>query len=260
MANNISNYSSYISGMDKSYLDKLFFLDKIKDINTILDFGCAQGDMLKHIHETSPELSLFGYDNDQPMIERAKVKYSDIATFSSNFELILSGGILNPSDSLLNLSSVIHEVYSYSKTEEIKEFWKRVFDSGFKYIAIRDLCMSKTADRETDMNDYVKAMIKSDPTMLSEFEKIWGKIRNNKQLIHYLMKYRYVDNWNREVHENYFPIPTEELLSKIPVDKYEIVYFEDYVLSYTHQKVKEDFDIDIKDNTHVKILLKKKAG
>lgn len=256
--NNISNYSSYISGMNKSYLDKLFFLDKIENVDAILDFGCAQGDMLRHIHDISPEIDLYGYDNNSEMIAKANDCHSDIAIFDEDFNVICKK--IDTDTALLNLSSVIHEVYSYSKPNEIKEFWKRVFDSGFQYISIRDLCLSKTADRETDMNDYVKAVIKSTPTSLKEFESIWGKVRNNKQLIHYLMKYRYIDNWQREVRENYFPITTEELLSKIPIDKYEIIYFEDYVLPYTYQKVKEDFGIEIKDNTHVKILLRKKEN
>lgn len=254
--NNISNYSSYISGMNKSYLDKLFFLDKIENVDAILDFGCAQGDMLKHIHDIDPELDLYGYDNNFEMISKANYYHSNIAIFGEDFDVLCKK--LDTHTTLLNLSSVIHEVYSYSKSSEIKDFWERVFNSGFQYIAIRDLCLSKTADRETDMNDYVKAVIKSTPTSLRDFESIWGKVRNNKQLIHYLMKYRYIDNWQREVRENYFPITTEELLSKIPIDKYEIIYFEDYVLPYTYQKVKEDFNIEIKDNTHIKILLKKR--
>ena len=52
----ISNYISYNSGMNKSYLDKIFFLDKIEGIESILDFGCACGDILKHIHDIDSEL------------------------------------------------------------------------------------------------------------------------------------------------------------------------------------------------------------
>ena len=47
----ISNYISYNSGMNKSYLDKIFFLDKIEGSESSLDFGCACGDILKHIHD-----------------------------------------------------------------------------------------------------------------------------------------------------------------------------------------------------------------
>lgn len=74
------------------------------------------------------------------------------------------------------------------------------------------------------------------------------------------MKYRYKENWDREVRENYFPITLEQLLSKIPTYKYEIIYFEDYILPFTSNKIKQDFDVDIHDNTHVKLLLQLKEG
>lgn len=86
-----------------------------------------------------------------------------------------------------------------------------------------------------------------------------GSLKSNRNLIHYLMKYRYKENWNREVRENYFPLSLEGLLSKIPTDQYEIVYFENYILPYTSKKVKEDFGIEIRDNTHIKLLLEKVA-
>lgn len=38
------------------------------------------------------------------------------------------------------------------------------------------------------------------------------------------MKYKWVENWAREVRENYFPITIEEFLSKVP-NNYVIDYF-----------------------------------
>ena len=158
MAENISNYISYNSGMNKSYLDKIFFLDKVEGIESILDFGCASGDILKHIHDIDSDLKLYGYDNDSNMIDIANGRYSDIAIFESDFEELIT--YLNPETSLLNLSSVIHEVYSYSKLQEINRFWKRVYETGFRYISIRDLCVSKSCQRESSPDDYVKLLSK----------------------------------------------------------------------------------------------------
>ena len=115
-------------------------------------------------------------------------------------------------------------------------------------------------NRPSNINDVVKVLQKADKDQLREYESIWGSIRENKNLVHYLMKYRYLENWKREVRENYFPLSLERLLSKIPTDKYEIVYFENYILPFTSHKVKEDFDIELHDNTHVKLLLKRKAA
>ena len=38
-----------------------------------------------------------------------------------------------------------------------------------------------------------------------------------------------------------------------------IVYEEEYVLPFLKEQVKKDFGYEIKDNTHIKLLLKKKG-
>jgi ribosomal protein L11 methylase PrmA len=254
-AMNINSYNIYLERMQKSYQDKLFFLDKINNIDGIIDFGCADGALLEHIHECLPNVSLVGYDIDDTMIDCAKHQHN-FASFSSDFDDCFE--YINADNSVLNLSSVLHEVYSYSSCEEIELFWNRVFEYNFKYIAIRDLCASESMNRPSNMNDVVKVLQKADKEQLRDYESFWGSIRENKNLVHYLMKYRYLENWNREVRENYFPLSLERLLSKIPTDKYEIVYFENYILPFTANKVKEDFGIELHDNTHVKLLLKRK--
>ena len=155
---------------------------------------------------------------------------------------------------------MIHEVYSYSNINGIDKFWNNVFEYDYKYIAIRDFCVSRSVNRNSDINDYTKVIQNADEKQIIDYESIWGSLRDNRNLIHYLMKYRYTENWDREVRENYFPITLEQLLSKIPTYKYEIIYFEDYILPFTSNKIKQDFDVDIHDNTHVKLLLQLKEG
>ena len=47
---------------------------------------------------------------------------------------------------------------------------------------------------------------------LNDFENKWGSINNNyRTLLHWLLKYKYVINWSREVYENYLPITLEFL-------------------------------------------------
>jgi len=76
--------------------------------------------------------------------------------------------------------------------------------------------------------------------------------------MHFLLKYKYLQpNWNREVRENYFPLYREKLLSMIP-DNYSILYHEHFTLPYIKESVKEDLGIEIKDNTHLKLILKLK--
>lgn len=253
----INNYEIYNERMDKSFQDKLFFLDKIKDnIEAIVDFGCADGALIRHLSELT-DIKLIGYDQDYRMIELAKNKNNkDNCFFDRHLEKIIED--ISPENSLLNLSSVIHEIYSYLTSDDIEFFWDVVFNSNFKYISIRDLCANESINRPSNINDYTKLLQKANPNLLSDYESIWGSVRENRNLVHYLLKYRFVENWDREVRENYFPLSLERLLNKIPLDKYEIVYFENYILPYTANKVKEDFDIELHDNTHVKLLLKRK--
>lgn len=252
----INNYDVYNKRMDKSFQDKLFFLDKIKDnVEAIVDFGCADGALIRHLSELT-NTKLVGYDSDYNMIDIAKSETNkDNCLFNEDFGEIIEEEII-PQESLLNISSVIHEVYSYLDSKDIEIFWDMVLDSNFKYISIRDLCASESINRPSNINDYTKLIQKAKPRFLSDFESVWGSVRENRNLIHYLLKYRFLENWDREVRENYFGLSLERLLSKIPMDKYEIIYFENYILPYTANKIKEDFDIELHDNTHVKLLLK----
>lgn len=253
----INDYNVYSSGMKKSIKDKLFFEGLVEAVDTIVDFGCADGQVLKQLHEDFPEWKLFGIDVDRTMLDLAKFN-------CSNAEYICAKGIPIDklknisSNALLNLSSVVHEVYSYSGPNEISEFWKNVFACGCKYIAIRDLMLSNESDRASDINDMTGVLRNAHLDTLHEFISLWGSVKSQKNLLHYLMKYRYRENWNREVRENYFPITVEQLLNMIPTDKYRIVYFNHYILPYNRNKIYEDFGIELKDNTHVKVLLERK--
>lgn len=253
----INNLDVYTTGMQKSLNDKLFFMDKVNNIDKVIDFGCADGALIREMYKVNQNIKYLGYDNSLNMIYKARLN-TDYEKFK-NVMFVDNPSFSDSENALLNLSSVIHEVYSYSKPEEINTFWNQVFYSNnFKYIAIRDFCISKSISRQSDINDYTKVIQSADKEQIDEYESIWGSLRENRNLVHYLMKYRYTENWNREVRENYFPITLETLLSMIPTYKYEIIYFEDYILPFTKNKVKEDFDVNLHDNTHVKILLKRK--
>jgi hypothetical protein len=204
MSESIINYEVYNRGLDKSFQDKLFFLDKIDEITGLVDFGCADGALIQHMTGGLPDVKLVGYDINQEMIQLARGKDKTGKLFTNDFNEAMC--IDDADRSLLNLSSVIHEVYSYSMPYAINEFWNSVFNSGFQYIAIRDFCVSASVNRKADVNDWVRVMQKANVNQVSDYESIWGSITENRNLVHFLMKYRYTANWEREVRENYFPI------------------------------------------------------
>lgn len=295
---NFDNIKSYNEEMAKEKVmnDKLFFLDEIeqdKQFGLIVDFGCADGTLISKLYERHKSYLYIGYDASKEMIDLAKTKfeYPDArnVTFTDNWtevESVLVDLTMNSGKKkgkiLLVLSSVIHEVYSYAKSEdEIKEFWKRTLNNSmFDYIAIRDMMPSEDIDRTSDLKfkanyaklseirnkiyNGVRSDLNDNPTkkslsykeMLKEFEDIWGSIANNKNLVHFLLKYKWIINWNREVHENYFPFYIEEMNSRIKYSNYNTVYFKRFCP--LKDSVKKTFGIDMIDDTHVKYILKLK--
>jgi len=258
--NGITDYSVYNEGMKKSLLDKIFFMDKI-DARVIVDYGCADGTLIHFLHSLFPEYQYIGYDIDDEMLEHARAKFDEddmtgTILFTSDWEEVKRysrSGI-----SAVLLSSVIHEVYAYGTRKDVDTMWDRIFNDSFDYIVIRDMVPSISMDKKSDINDVKNIMRKSNAGQLRDFEQAWGSIEQNKNLIHYLLKYRYTDNWDREVKENYFPITREELLSSI-TDDYTIEFHEHFVLPFLKNVVKHSFNIDIKDNTHLKLILKRET-
>lgn len=243
----ISDLQSYIDGMNYSMKDKLFFTDII-DFDVVVDFGCADGTFLEQISRIKPGVKLIGYDLDETMLSKAESRLGRKALFTNKWEDVIryTSGSRSP---LINLSSVIHEVYSYSHPNKIPKFWnQQVFGGDFKYITIRDMIPSLKIDKK-EINDFKddvrKVRNKSDKFYLDSFEKKWGTISDNyRTFVHYLMKYRFTDNWDREVGENYLPVSLETVKSKIP-NNYKIVYEEDFLLDFLKMQVKMDFNVEL---------------
>ena len=107
----IVGLDSYISGMNTTIQDKLFFADKI-NYDAIVDFGCADGTFLLSLSKIKHNLKIVGYDLDTTMLSIAENKLKN-AILTDNWHRAV-GSISGYKNPLLNLSSVIHEVYSYS--------------------------------------------------------------------------------------------------------------------------------------------------
>lgn len=251
----IKNFDSYNDEMRKSMKDKLFFVDKI-NVKSLVDYGCADGTLLSMLSEINSSIKLHGIDMSSEMVRRAQ----EILP-SASFNVSIRPYVNNTFDygnSALNLSSVIHEVYSYSTKEQIDAFWETVKNSGYKYIIIRDM-ISDLTDEASNAEDV--ALVRSNKTYaekLREFEEIWGSIDIRRNLIHFLMKYRYTPNWTREVRENYIPMSSDSIVNMLS-STYDVEYEEKFTLPFLHDKVMDDFGIDIKDATHIKLVFKIKS-
>ncbi len=273
-----ANLESYNQNMAKGLQDKLFFLDKLPfndgDEWLIVDFGCADGTLIGALaglfKESGIQAKLVGYDISETMVNLAKKKYGGLSdvhagavnlvvTFTANWNQVNQYIKYSKGKKAVVLSSVIHEVYSYSKGQaDIDEFWDRICNSGFDYICIRDMMASKSIERSTDeklLQTFMNQVNESKPELIryiNDFQYHWGSIRENKNFVHYLLKYRWITNWNREVRENYFPIHVEEFLTHF--SGYKTMYLERFQLPFLADCWKQDFNIAIKDNTHIKAI------
>ena len=250
----IADLDIYLTRMQRSILDKMFFIDKVFDpFRYVLDFGCANGELIKALQAMCSDYAYVGYDISKEMIEAARKNVPN-ATFYSDWDEIR----LPFDQSMINISSTVHEVYAYGSEEDVSLFWDRVLKSGFRYIAIRDMMFSDANDRKAD--EAALAAVRRHreyAQKLADFEAVNGKIESQKQLVHFLLKYKYTQNWEREVRENYFPLSVEELTEKVPQD-YRVTFFEHFTLPYTAWQIRKDFGVDLKDHTHIKIILEKK--
>lgn len=260
--NKIADMESYNLAMSKSMIDKMFFMDKIDEsVTTVFDFGCANAVLIGTLARLFPDMTYVGYDLDEEMIRQARERcreYGNVFLFSSldDFHAWARDRKLDFRKTALNLSSLIHEVYSYGTPESIEDFWRFVTDSGFGYLVIRDMCLDRSAHRPALKEDVIKVRSSYDLGMIAQFEALHGSITDNRNLIHFLLKYRYTDNWEREVHENYLPVSVEDVMGRIAggKEKYRLIYFDHYILPFLARSVKRDFDIVLKDYTHVKFI------
>lgn len=97
-------------------------------------------------------------------------------------------------------------------------------------------------------------MKKSLHYLTTSFEDRWGAICdsetkrvNVKNLIHFLIKYRYVENWDREVKENYLPVTQDKLASLLSGLGYSLTHKESSRLAFYSKTWDKDFKLNRPD-------------
>lgn len=266
------NITSYNLEMTKSLGDKLFFVDEFPTNQNYIfvDFGCADGTMLRALHKIyrGSLCHFIGYDISTTMIEFAShslstneqdIRFYDDWGMLYNYVISLKKNMNIMCKVILICSSVIHEVYSYGNKGSIDKFWSVLNDDIFDYIVVRDMMVSKELSN-ISFKEKIKAApyrpdLKNIKFYISEFESEWGKINNISRLIHFLLKYRWTQNWNRELKENYLPICTEYFLENMQL-QHNVSYLELFKVPFLEQCWKDDFGIIIEYPTHIKAIFK----
>ena len=88
--------------------------------------------------------------------------------------------------------------------------------------------------------------------MYDDFIDRWS-INTSKDVLHFLIKAIYVDNYDYEKTENYFAYDISDIMKSVnftslDIHKYQLPYFTKYF--------KEHYNIDLKHTTHIEMYLK----
>lgn len=267
------NLQAYNQQMAKSLEDKLFFLNQLprEDGYAFVDFGCADGTLIDALYHILPSNNLFvGFDVSDQMIDLAKTKRTDSPNnvlFTTNWRDVQYAIDVKGKKKVLILSSVVHEVFSYAKsTKDIDTFWKRVLETGFDYICVRDMMVPNDTRNTATPTDWINNLKWDAKNNIprerrEQFCEKWGPIEIKRNALHYLLKYRWQINWEREVNENYFPIDIEVFLDKFS-SQYNLDYFQRFSVPFIKDQIEKDFLIFLGDTdfTHIKAIFSRKTN
>lgn len=266
MADKIEDIASYVSGMSTTLRDKCWWIDKIPaEIDTVVDYGCAQGDLAIMIDRLAPNrFRYLGVDNSEEMLALARHNFGfhRPAPIRTQFfrELSEAASCCDPGKTVLVLNSVLHEIFSYLSNAEQKILFSQVFGLGFRAIAIRDMYAPVFKYPYHPSVDAVLAAIQQSrhAILWKEFFRTYPYANMTPLAItEFLLKYRYVSNWSREVREIYlWPWATSLLLDGyFDAGGYQIAADEGFSIPFIREKIREDFGFDWPYQTHRKLLL-----
>lgn len=153
-AEGIKNNEIYLSNMSKSFGDKAWFVRMVRpEVDMIVDFGGGAGEFCEFVRGRMDRPVEFVVIDNNPEF-KAMAERKGFTSFESLDQLAAWKGF-RPERALLNMSSVIHEVYAYADDfyDDVGYFWQQVKKCGFRQIAIRDMSMSENSYRTAPVDD-----------------------------------------------------------------------------------------------------------
>ena len=257
MAEKIKNMSIYIQRMEASLQEKLYFMNHLHNtVEYILDFGCADGVLLEAVSNAG--YKCFGIDNEPEMQKLAYQRLGNKVKIYNSLDEFLSHNSDIVNNTAIILSSVVHEIFSYSSLSEAFSLLNQIGSIGFKQICIRDMALNESMNYSLIPASLDLTKVKNHKLYRSYVNFLGHEPSTYKELYHFLLKYRYEDNWNRELPENYLIFSMEELMkvysfSQHPY-KYNLSFFEHKVLEYTKEQVYKDFGLVMDRATNYKLI------
>ena len=257
------NLDTYTTEMAKSVWDKSFFMDKIPGVKYVIDFGCADGAMIRFLAPLFPNITFVGYDINKELIAKARTTMpfeANIIYFNDIRSLMGYMGIhpvAKSEEICINFSSVLHEIYSSTGGMDVIQ-WV-VDELKPRYITIRDMYCDEPLPFYGNISmNIIDQILSNHPKYIAQFVDKFGVIDNWKNLTHLLMKLQWIDNgWKEELNEDYYSWNINDFIKEIK-DNYIPAFECRYQLPYLSEKWKNEYNWYNPDiHTHAQFILRR---
>lgn len=252
----------YTTEMAKSVWDKAFFMDKIPGAKCVIDFGCADGAMIRYLSSLYPDITFIGYDISEELVERARKTppfNSNLTYYSGvckNLDVLMEMATIQfiPAEICINFSSVLHEVYS--STGGIEVIRDVINTLKPRYITIRDMYCDEHLPFTVPTFDTVWGPLPAGASI--DFCDRFGPIKDWRDMTHLLMKLQWVDNgWEDELKEDYYSWTIDKFINDIG-GNYIPSFDCRYQLPYLGEKWKKEYGWYNPDiHTHAQFILRR---
>lgn len=240
------------------------------EAHDVLDVGCADGTLTLAIAAQHPSSTFLGVDLDAGFISLAREQQQTTGLRNVRFQqLYLRELLARPQrfDAIL-FASVLHEFFTYG--EGISSVVKALADAHELLrpggmIVVRDMILGSYARSATLRVASMRARVEAGPyaATLADFEQQWGQITTLDQLNHFALKYRYQENWARELHENYIGVSAEQYLQTFALLGLQVETHDVYLLPYLREHWAAELGFDDDDLNLLRsttVLVARKAG
>lgn len=257
-----SSHADYNAVLRRSLGSKLFFMDKVplSEMGVVVDFRCGDASLLRVVANAVPEDCLMiGVDSDKKQLHLARQNFVGLDEAFLHMDYCRFYIESTPRPTMLILSSVVHEVLSPGTTWSPEGFWGWVASFGFDYIVFRDMAYNCSGRRpSTEMAPYWDSPNRRRAQELSFMER-WGRHgMGNQELVHYLLKEPYADDWERENAEDYWAFDIEPMHAVLG-SSYEDLWSQRTIQAHFRERVLKvhGFELPPGLTTHLELVLRK---
>lgn len=253
--------NGYLERMEKSMREKLFFLEHIDlDNKIIIDFGAANGAMVKELIKTCPtNTSYFCVENNEEFFEKCKELQLDadvyVVSGLTEVEMWLRHNKQYGQETrevVLICSSVMYEL-TPAMQKNVIAFSRAYCD----YFVVRDMFYEYDSipdEREKDILEKIICLAPR-PDLMQQFFYLRGL--SKESIAEYLLKYSYVENWNTEVQEKYLSVDWIRIkYFETEWAEAQVLYENYYTNNFIASRVYNTFGIRMNWYTHGQMILK----